>query len=232
MGHLGSASASRKQRRRDATPGSARRSSRRTPNRTGSGNVAGVDSSGLVWGSVSSIGSAGGGFSERYGGGSAIKASGGRRRSRNGSFQQHSGSFGSVIKGNGDTSFVLDTLDEREESFLNSPYENNSQSKLFDADAAVEFREDDDADVEGLVVQGPPSVVRVGSAPRSGQGNELYVPDDSSAASGPGKSNLRTPNTQTNRAGVQSSTGRSNDRSGSRRVRFRNRSVICVFSLA
>ena len=59
MGHLGSASASRKKRQRSTTPGSTRRNSRRTPNHAGSRHTGGIDATGLVWGSVSSVGSAG-----------------------------------------------------------------------------------------------------------------------------------------------------------------------------
>ena len=123
-----------------------------------------------------------------------------------------------MIKGNGDTSFILDTLDEGEESFLNSPYGNNGQNKIFDADAAAELREGDGADEEGLVVQGPPSVVRVGSASRSDRKNGSYAPDASSGSVGDGMSNLRTPNMHMDRTGAQNRLGRNSGRSGGHRV--------------
>ena len=60
-GPVGSASASRKK-RQGTTPGSTRRNSRRTPNHAGSRHTGGIDATGLVWGSVSSVGSAGRGL--------------------------------------------------------------------------------------------------------------------------------------------------------------------------
>eukprot|EP00946_MAST-07B_sp_MAST-7B-sp1_P004079 g4079.t1 len=167
----------------------------------------GIDANGFVWGSVSSVGSASRGLSERFGGGSAIKESAGRQRSGNGSvngsFQQNSGSFGSVIKGNGDTSFLLDTLDEGEETFFNPAHNNNFQSKLFDADSA-ELQEGDDMDgldTEGLLVQGPPSVVRL----RNDSHSKRKGPRAREASSGSGHvdmNNLRTPKTSGGNAAV------------------------------